>query len=135
MHRSSSSTVIHVIEHAPPPNMRMVGGALTFANPIFDKRNAKRIGRDQGFCLDITLVKSSECVWTTFLLGGQISTEKWLDRDPERLDRRTLALELKPTLFCRRVFVGHCRIRLRVDKELPGCRKRGESRRRVRDIP
>jgi hypothetical protein len=72
MHRSSSSTVIHVIEHAPPPNMRMVGGVLTFANPIFDKRNAKRIGRDQGFCLDITLVKSSECVWTTFLLG-QIS--------------------------------------------------------------
>jgi hypothetical protein len=49
-----------------------VGGVLTFANPIFDKRNAERIGRDQGFCLDITLVKSSECVWTTFLLG-QIS--------------------------------------------------------------
>jgi hypothetical protein len=75
MSSRSSSAVIHVIEHAPPPNMRMVGGVLTFANPIFDKRNAKRIGRDQGFCLDIALVKSSECVSTTFLPGGQITTE------------------------------------------------------------
>jgi hypothetical protein len=70
-----SDTVIHVIEHAPPPNMRMVGGVLTFANTIFDSRNAKRIGRDQGFCLDIALAKSSECVWTTFLPDGQISAE------------------------------------------------------------
>jgi allene oxide cyclase len=72
---SSSSVVIHVIEHAPPPNMRMVGDVLTFANPIFDGRDVNMIGRDQGFCLDITLTKSSECVWTTILPGGQISAE------------------------------------------------------------
>ena len=75
MRTRASDTVIHVIEHAPPPNMRMVGGVLTFANTIFDSRNAKRIGRDQGFCLDIALAKSSECVWTTFLPDGQISAE------------------------------------------------------------
>ena len=70
-----SSAVIHVVEHAPPPNMRMVGGVLTFANPIFDRRDVNRIGRDQGFCLDIALAKSSECVWTTLLPRGQIMAE------------------------------------------------------------
>ena len=72
---SSSSAVIHVVEHAPPPNMRMVGGVLTFANPIFDGRDVNRIGRDQGFCLDIALAKSSECVGTTLLPGGRIMTD------------------------------------------------------------
>jgi allene oxide cyclase len=85
MRSNARSAVIHVIEHAPGPNMRMVGGVLTFANPIVDDRNAKRIGRDQGFCLDIAvpIVKSSECVWTTFLPGGQITTEGPLS-DTER---------------------------------------------------
>src|SRR2546427_2773251 len=68
----SSGTSIHVIEHAPPPDMRTIGNLTTFANPIFDGRNANQVGRDQGFCIHIVLAKSSECVWTTVLAGGVI---------------------------------------------------------------
>ena len=71
----SSSTVIHVIEHAPPPHMRMFGAVETFANPIFDSRDAKPIGRDQGFCVHIPLTKTPECLWTTLLPGGEITAE------------------------------------------------------------
>jgi hypothetical protein len=75
MRTSPRSTVIHVIEHAPPQNMQMIGAVQTFANSIFDSRNVKRIGKDQGFCVRIALVKGYECAWTTFLPGGQISAE------------------------------------------------------------
>ena len=75
MRARSSSAVIHIIEHAPPPHMKMYGVVQTFANPIFDGRNAKRIGRDQGSCVHIALAKAFECVWTTILPGGAITAE------------------------------------------------------------
>ena len=75
MSSHSSGTVIHVVEHAPPPHMRMFGAVETFANPIFDSRDAKPIGRDQGFCVHIPLTKTPECLWTTLLPGGEITAE------------------------------------------------------------
>ena len=72
---ASSVAVIHVIEHAPAPDMQMSGSVQTFANPVFDSTNAKKIGRDQGICAHIGLTKAWECVWTTFLPGGQITAE------------------------------------------------------------
>lgn len=75
MSSRSSNASIHVIEHAPPSHMRMVGGVQIFANPVFDSRDAKRIGRDQGFCVHIVLARGWECVWTTFLPGGLITVE------------------------------------------------------------
>jgi hypothetical protein len=71
----SSSTVIHVIEHAPPPHMKMFGVVQTFANPVFDAHDAKQVGRDQGFCVHIGLAKGFECVETTILPGGEITAE------------------------------------------------------------
>jgi hypothetical protein len=71
----STSSVIHVIEHAPGPDMQTYGQLTTFANPIFDGSNTMRIGRDQGFCVQINLAKSEECVWTTILPAGAITAE------------------------------------------------------------
>jgi hypothetical protein len=70
-----SPAVIHVIEHAPPPHMQTIGPVMTFANPVFDSSDTKRVGRDQGFCVHIRLAKGWECVFTTLLPGGQITAE------------------------------------------------------------
>jgi len=71
----SSESIIHVIEHAPSQDMKMFGVVQTFANPIFDGRNAKRIGRDQGMCIHIGLAKGFECVWTTIVPDGSIMVQ------------------------------------------------------------
>lgn len=71
----SGSTIIHVIEHAPAPHMQQFGVVTTFTNPLFDRRDVKRVGTDQGFCVHIALAKGSECVWTSVLPGGQITAE------------------------------------------------------------
>jgi allene oxide cyclase len=76
--------VIHVIEHATtdavtnsgngggPDN---VGDILTFSNPVFDAKNSKQVGSDQGFCIREVVGQSWECNWTTLLAGGQITVE------------------------------------------------------------
>jgi Dirigent-like protein len=75
MRADPSTTVIHVIEHAPPPHMQTIGPMTTFANPVFDTSDTKRVGRDQGFCVRIAIAKGAECVFTTLLPGGQITAE------------------------------------------------------------
>ena len=67
--------VIHVIEHAPAPDMQMQGNLQMFANPIFDGKNVMKVGHDQGLCVHIRIAKTWECVWSTFLPGGQITTQ------------------------------------------------------------
>ena len=49
-----------------------VGDILTFANPIFDSKDQKQVGSDQGFCIRVVAGASWECTWTNFLKGGQI---------------------------------------------------------------
>ena len=75
MARQPADSVIHVIEHAPAPDMEMSGNVQVFANPIYDGSNKKRVGRDQGICGHVRFAKTWECVWTTFLPGGQITAE------------------------------------------------------------
>jgi hypothetical protein len=75
MQPGRSSSVIHVVEHAAAPHMQMFGAVETFANPIFDSRDMKRVGRDQGFCVHIPITKTPECAWTTILPGGQITAQ------------------------------------------------------------
>ena len=70
-----AGSVIHVIEHAPGPDMKTYGQLTTFANPIFDGANMRQIGRDQGFCIQINLAKAEECAWTTILPAGAITAE------------------------------------------------------------
>jgi len=51
------------------------GDILTFANEIFDKDNANKVGSDNGFCARTVAAKAWECIWTTTLADGQITVE------------------------------------------------------------
>ncbi|MDQ6730086.1 MAG: dirigent protein [Actinomycetota bacterium] len=74
---------VHVIEHAITDTEIPTGGGkdvkgniLTFNNPVFNAANTKQVGHDEGFCtrVDPTL-GIFECLWTTFLHGGQITVQ------------------------------------------------------------
>jgi allene oxide cyclase len=79
--RAHEGGTIHVIEHATTDAVTngtaadSAGNVLTFANDVFDSANAEKVGTDQGYCVRIVVPKSWECVWTTFLPGGQITVE------------------------------------------------------------
>ena len=79
----ASGTTVHVIEHAktdfeaPGAGGKDVkGNILTFNNPVFDTANKKQVGRDEGFCTRLQVKLGIwECLWTTFLKGGQITVQ------------------------------------------------------------
>jgi hypothetical protein len=52
-----------------------IGDLLAFGNEVFDKTNTKKVGDDQGSCVRTKVGVSFECMWTTFLPGGQIVVE------------------------------------------------------------
>jgi hypothetical protein len=52
-----------------------VGDILTFANEVYDKDNAKKVGSDNGWCARTVAGKAWECIWTTTLADGQITVE------------------------------------------------------------
>jgi hypothetical protein len=72
---------IHAIEHATTDAVTngsaddAAGNVLTFANEVFDSKDAKKVGGDQGYCIRIVVGKTWECNWTTFLADGQITVE------------------------------------------------------------
>ena len=80
--RTSRSTV-HVIEHAitdteiPSGGGKDVkGNVLVFNNPVFNEAQTKQAGHDEGFCTRISPDQHIwECLWTTFLEGGQITVQ------------------------------------------------------------
>jgi allene oxide cyclase len=82
VHASAGRTV-HVIEHAVTDTVVQSGGKgdktgnlLTFHNFVYNTGNTKRVGHDQGVCVRIFPPEGSwECMWTTFLAGGQITVE------------------------------------------------------------
>ncbi len=76
---AASGKTISVIEHPITDTTTDVGkkgdslgDILTFHNPIFDSKDAKRVASDQGFCIRVDVGVSYECTWTNFLKGGQI---------------------------------------------------------------
>jgi allene oxide cyclase len=80
--RGAGSSTVHVIEHAVTDTPVQSGGKgdktgnlLTFHNKVFNTADRKQVGRDQGFCVRIVPGASYECMWTTFLSGGQITVE------------------------------------------------------------
>jgi hypothetical protein len=90
---ANSGKTISVIEH---PNTDTttdlgkkgdsVGDILTFANPVFDSKDAKKVGSDQGFCVRVKVGASYECTWTNFLKGGQIVVQgPFFDAKPSDL--------------------------------------------------
>jgi len=90
---SASSKTITVIEHATTDATTDTGAAgdsagdiLTFANEVFDAGNTTKVGTDQGYCIRIVAGASYECIWTTFLPGGQITVEgPFFDAGPSTL--------------------------------------------------
>jgi hypothetical protein len=81
--RAAAGRTIHVIEHAttdaesPGVNGRDVkGNILTFNNPVYNTANKVKVGHDEGFCTRIQpKLGIWECLWTTFLKGGQITVQ------------------------------------------------------------
>ncbi|MDC0740161.1 dirigent protein [Polyangium mundeleinium] len=75
--RKTIELVEHVenetVTHTDAEKVDSVGDILTFANPVFDKANAKQVATDQGYCIRTEVGKSWECEWTMFLEDGQIS--------------------------------------------------------------
>jgi allene oxide cyclase len=74
-HGKTISVIEHPISDATTdtgPAGDSVGDILTFANPVFDRNDAKEVGSDQGFCIRVRAGVSYECTWTNFLKGGQI---------------------------------------------------------------
>jgi allene oxide cyclase len=80
-HRASAT--IHVVEHAVTDTEIPTGGGkdvkgniLTFNNPVFDPADKKQVGHDEGFCTRLAPAQGIwECLWTTFLKGGQITVQ------------------------------------------------------------
>jgi len=77
-----SGKAITVVEHATTDTTTdtgakddSVGDILTFANDVFDSRDAKKVGTDNGYCLRTVKGAAYECNWTTILAGGQITVE------------------------------------------------------------
>jgi allene oxide cyclase len=79
----AAGTIVHVVEHAITDTEIPTGGGkdvkgniLTFNNPVFNAANKKRVGHDEGFCTRIAVKQGIwECLWTTFLKGGQITVQ------------------------------------------------------------
>jgi hypothetical protein len=77
----SSAVTIHVVEHADTDVVSngtkadSLGNVLTFANPVYDAADTKKVGTDNGFCVRSVKGKTWECMWTTFLPRGQITVE------------------------------------------------------------
>lgn len=79
----AAGTTVHVIEHAITDTEIPTGGGkdvkgniLTFNNPIFNAANSKQVGHDEGFCTRLAPKQGIyECLWTTFLAGGQITVQ------------------------------------------------------------
>jgi hypothetical protein len=79
----ATGTTVHVVEHAvtdaeaPGVGGKDVkGNILTFNNPVFDAADRKQVGHDEGFCVRLQVKLGIwECLWTTFVKGGQITVQ------------------------------------------------------------
>ncbi len=80
---TAAGTTVHVIEHALTDTEIPSGGGkdvkgniLTFNNPVYDLANRRQVGHDEGFCNRIAPKQGIwECLWTTFVAGGQITVQ------------------------------------------------------------
>jgi hypothetical protein len=82
--QSAAAKMMHLdlIEHATTDAVTdtgakgdSAGDLLTFANEIFDAKDAQKVGGDTGWCIRTVAGKSWECFWTLTLADGQITVE------------------------------------------------------------
>jgi allene oxide cyclase len=79
----TATSTVTVVEHANTDTEVPTGGGkdvkgniLTFVNPVFNAADTKQVGHDEGFCTRLDPKKGVwECLWTTFLQGGQITVQ------------------------------------------------------------
>jgi hypothetical protein len=78
----AKKTSLNLIEHATTDAVTdtgakgdSAGDLLTFANEVFDAKDAKKVGNDTGWCIRTVAGKSWECFWTLTLADGQITVE------------------------------------------------------------
>jgi allene oxide cyclase len=80
----ASGNTITVVEHAitdtevplAPGGKDEKGDILTFNNPVFNAADKAQVGHDEGFCTRLAPKQGIwECLWTTFLKGGQITVQ------------------------------------------------------------
>jgi allene oxide cyclase len=76
---AAKPTTIHLVEHADTDATTDTGATgdsagdiLTFANPVFNAADTKRVASDQGYCVRVVVGQSYECTWTNILKGGDI---------------------------------------------------------------
>ena len=51
------------------------GDQLTFANPVYNRTNSTKVGRDQGSCVRTVVGKAWQCSFTTWLAKGSLVVE------------------------------------------------------------
>ena len=79
----AAGTTVRVVEHAitdteiPTGRGKDVkGNILTFNNPVFNAADTQQVGHDEGYCIRLAPKQGIwECLWTTFLSGGQITVQ------------------------------------------------------------
>jgi hypothetical protein len=81
---AAAGRTVTVVEHAitdtevplAPGGKDKAGDILVFHNPVFNRADTRKVGHDEGFCTRIN-VKAGiwECLWTTFLKGGQLTVQ------------------------------------------------------------
>ncbi len=79
---AASVGTVSVVEHADTDATTDTGApgdspgdVLTFANPVFDRQDARQVGTDQGSCVRIVAGASYECAWSLQLAGGQLMVQ------------------------------------------------------------
>ena len=68
--RAVSDTVVDV---GPTGDSR--GDLLAFANPVYNRTNSTKVGRDQGSCIRTVVGKAWQCSFTTWLAKGSLVVE------------------------------------------------------------
>jgi hypothetical protein len=70
--RATTDTVVYVNKKAQDD---VIGNTLGFGNPLYNAKNTKKVGRDQGFCYRTNPGLSWECTWTNILDDGRITVQ------------------------------------------------------------
>jgi len=70
--RATTDTVVYVNKAAKDD---VIGNTLGFGNKLYNAKNSKQIGRDEGFCYRTNPGKFWECTWTNVLPNGRITVQ------------------------------------------------------------
>ncbi len=70
--RATTDVVVYVNKKAQDD---VIGNTLGFGNKLYNAKNSKVIGRDEGFCYRTNPGKYWECTWTNVLEDGRITVQ------------------------------------------------------------